>query len=133
MGKIISSMIQIRFAPIYLSCTLCFFGLLSRAVVDDDGYVAVREEQYVSGPVLGRTNSITRRVNFINSHVHYFDFSQDHDVECTICMEYFETDLEKPIAELGCNKKHIFHKECIEKWAKEHGTCPICRKEIGND
>ena len=45
---------------------------------------------------------------------------------CVICMEEFKEKDE--IRELDC--KHIFHKNCIDKWLTEHKKCPIDNHEI---
>jgi E3 ubiquitin-protein ligase BIG BROTHER-like protein len=45
---------------------------------------------------------------------------------CVICMEDFNKNDE--IRELDC--KHIFHKNCIDKWFTEHKKCPIDNHEI---
>ena len=44
--------------------------------------------------------------------------------ECSICYE--END--KQFVILRC--KHVYHKECIDKWLQEHTTCPQCRYEL---
>lgn len=31
---------------------------------------------------------------------------------------------------LPCDKKHVFHKFCIEGWFKVSTTCPMCRKNL---
>jgi hypothetical protein len=40
--------------------------------------------------------------------------------ECCICSEFYE-DKHK----LQCG--HIFHKDCILVWIKDHKSCPLCR------
>ena len=50
----------------------------------------------------------------------------DKQTNCVICMEEFKENDE--IRELDC--KHIFHKNCIDKWFTEHKKCPIDNKEI---
>jgi hypothetical protein len=47
---------------------------------------------------------------------------------CSICMIPFE--IKDTIKILPCNKKHIFHKICIDKWLSHNKACPTCRKEI---
>ncbi len=44
--------------------------------------------------------------------------------ECSICMSSKTTD--KTTTKCG----HVFCKECIEKWTRDHNTCPICRSQI---
>mmetsp|Transcript_9237 Transcript_9237/g.13692 ORF Transcript_9237/g.13692 Transcript_9237/m.13692 type:complete len:419 (+) Transcript_9237:60-1316(+) len=46
--------------------------------------------------------------------------------ECSICMDDFEDQHERPVALLS-RCKHVFHMECIRKWFHEHKDCPICR------
>ena len=46
-------------------------------------------------------------------------------MECSVCY----TDLTlKNIVNTKCN--HLFCKECFWKWADEHNSCPMCRKNI---
>jgi len=48
--------------------------------------------------------------------------------ECSICMlEYHEGD--KVIC-LDCSALHIFHEECLKRWLKINGNCPICRERV---
>ena len=46
--------------------------------------------------------------------------------QCSICFED-EIDNEKMVT-LGC--KHVYHKQCLEKWCQENTTCPYCRDYI---
>lgn len=50
-------------------------------------------------------------------------------VECVICLEEFE--LGGFAKEMPC--KHRFHGDCIEKWLKIHGSCPVCRFKMPVD
>nr|XP_043613473.1 E3 ubiquitin-protein ligase MPSR1 [Erigeron canadensis] len=48
--------------------------------------------------------------------------------ECVICMEEYKVgDVAK---EMPC--QHKFHGECVDKWLKIHGTCPVCRLKVGS-
>ena len=46
---------------------------------------------------------------------------------CSICL----TDITLNKKELSC--KHKYHTECIDKWLERKSTCPICRKEVGQE
>lgn len=43
---------------------------------------------------------------------------------CAICMDHDETTAEE-IKTLACG--HKFHKECVDRWFQEDGSCPMCR------
>jgi hypothetical protein len=45
---------------------------------------------------------------------------------CSICLEEYDEDMK--ICKLRCS--HIYHKECIMSWFKNHNECPLCRKDI---
>ena len=50
----------------------------------------------------------------------------ENDQSCVICCEnYFENNIG---FKLKCG--HVYHKECINAWFKNCGTCPICRHVI---
>ncbi|KAI3452847.1 hypothetical protein Pfo_009510 [Paulownia fortunei] len=54
----------------------------------------------------------------------------ENDVEqCVVCLEEWETG--EMAKEMPC--KHRFHGECIEKWLKICGSCPVCRYEMPVD
>ncbi|KAF9677075.1 hypothetical protein SADUNF_Sadunf08G0069800 [Salix dunnii] len=46
------------------------------------------------------------------------------DGECAICLEEWESGA--VVREMPC--KHRFHGNCVEKWLKIHGNCPVCRR-----
>jgi hypothetical protein len=46
--------------------------------------------------------------------------------DCSICYNEFNDN--EDILKLKC--KHIYHSECIRKWASTSSTCPICRYNI---
>lgn len=48
-----------------------------------------------------------------------------NDEHCIICMQLFTLDKLKVNFKTGCN--HVFHYECIKKWALKTNRCPICR------
>lgn len=49
---------------------------------------------------------------------------------CCICMLQFE--VEDNVKVMPCNKKHVFHNNCIDKWLSHNKACPTCRTEISN-
>ena len=59
--------------------------------------------------------------------------------QCSICLADFHLrrkDENIPgdsVIQLGCNKQHIFHSECLKEWVKFNFTCPICREVVLSD
>ncbi|KAG5232239.1 hypothetical protein OIU76_004916 [Salix suchowensis] len=51
------------------------------------------------------------------------------DGECVICLEEWESGA--IVRKMPC--KHRFHGNCVEKWLKIHGNCPVCRYEMPVD
>jgi hypothetical protein len=45
---------------------------------------------------------------------------------CSICQDEYKPKEYR--RELNC--KHSFHKKCIDKWLKNHLSCPFCRSNI---
>jgi len=45
-------------------------------------------------------------------------------ISCSICIEDFF--LGEKVKQLECD--HLFHVPCIDKWLKQNGSCPVCRK-----
>ena len=45
---------------------------------------------------------------------------------CVICLEHFPTTELSPL-----HDDHIFHRECLSIWLRDHPTCPVCRKRFG--
>ncbi|XP_058103376.1 E3 ubiquitin-protein ligase RZF1-like [Magnolia sinica] len=61
------------------------------------------------------------------SHSNHVEEEEEEDddkgKECAICLDEFVPN--KLVLLTPCN--HMFHQECIERWVKAHGQCPICR------
>lgn len=47
---------------------------------------------------------------------------------CSVCLETMEIGAD--VCALPC--AHVFHKNCIEQWARRKSTCPMCRREMLN-
>lgn len=52
--------------------------------------------------------------------------SQTIDTSCPICLENFEEW--DSVLFMSC--RHVFHKNCIVNWMKDHSTCPMCVRKI---
>jgi hypothetical protein len=57
------------------------------------------------------------------------DVSKLKENKCIICYEEFINGDEKMT--VPCF--HIFHPKCIDKWFKNHNSCPICKTEFTDD
>ena len=51
---------------------------------------------------------------------------------CAICQENIEE--KQNFVRLRCSEtvNHMFHKECIMPWLKDHSSCPTCRSDLSN-
>jgi len=59
-----------------------------------------------------------------------FNFTERPD--CSICLEVYKTGDTVCWAKIDdCD--HIFHKECIHDWLKNHDECPLCRVNVLTD
>ncbi|XP_058734800.1 E3 ubiquitin-protein ligase MPSR1-like [Vicia villosa] len=54
------------------------------------------------------------------------EIEESDDGECVVCLEQFE--IGGVVKEMPC--KHKFHGDCIEKWLRIHGSCPVCRYQM---
>ncbi|XP_031477901.1 RING-H2 finger protein ATL70-like [Nymphaea colorata] len=51
---------------------------------------------------------------------------RDSDIpnRCAICLaDYNDSDVLRLLPDCG----HLFHLNCLDRWLKQHPTCPICR------
>ncbi|KAH1151158.1 hypothetical protein GYH30_044900 [Glycine max] len=56
------------------------------------------------------------------------DASGEKD-SCSVCLQDFQ------LGETGRSLPHchhIFHLPCIDMWLMKHGSCPLCRRDLGN-
>ncbi|XP_012140570.2 E3 ubiquitin-protein ligase Iruka isoform X1 [Megachile rotundata] len=52
----------------------------------------------------------------------------DSKLQCSVCWEDFK--LSESVKQLSC--QHLYHGPCIIPWLELHGTCPICRQNLGD-
>ncbi|CAH8567619.1 unnamed protein product [Schistosoma bovis] len=45
---------------------------------------------------------------------------------CSICFDDFKES--ESVIRLPC--AHTYHQTCVTTWLKQHGTCPVCRKDL---
>lgn len=55
------------------------------------------------------------------------------DAICTVCQEH-DSPRDSAVATNGwrrlINCGHMFHRDCIDRWFREHVVCPVCRADI---
>jgi hypothetical protein len=101
------------------------YGVNEADVANSDLYVDYQNR--VSQEVLNMIESVTLNDKNINDLIAFNTEENERDV-CCICMLPF--CVREIIKLMPCNKKHIFHKICIDKWLSHNKACPTCRKEI---
>eukprot|EP00924_Labyrinthula_sp_SR-Ha-C_P007445 snap_masked-scaffold_24-processed-gene-3.28-mRNA-1 protein AED:0.71 eAED:0.71 QI:0/0/0/0.5/1/1/2/0/223 len=52
----------------------------------------------------------------------------DESDNCAICFDNYEE--RSRIIILPCDRKHLFHKNCILQWFERSRFCPLCKKDI---
>jgi hypothetical protein len=101
------------------------YGVNEADVANADS--TINFENRVSPAVLDMIESITLNEENIKELIPLNEEENERDT-CCICMLPFES--KEIIKLMPCNKKHIFHKTCIDKWLSHNKNCPTCRKEI---
>jgi hypothetical protein len=57
-----------------------------------------------------------------------FERNNNKSVSCAVCLEEFEQNQE--VLSLECADSHIFHPVCLNNWAQQNHSCPICRTDF---
>ncbi|TNV71929.1 hypothetical protein FGO68_gene1243 [Halteria grandinella] len=50
----------------------------------------------------------------------------DKDTTCPICCE----EMVNQAVQLPCDKRHLYHKECIQLWLTKNRLCPLCKVQV---
>jgi hypothetical protein len=101
------------------------YGVNEADVSNADLYVDYQNR--VAPEVLNMIEQVTLDDENIDKIVPFLPEEKERDV-CCICMLPFQVC--ETIRLMPCNRKHIFHKSCIDKWLSHNKACPTCRKEI---
>lgn len=101
------------------------YGINEADVANADLYVDYQNR--VPPDVLKMIESVTLLESNLNKFVPFNHEEKESDV-CCICILPFQVN--ENIRLMPCNRKHIFHKRCIDKWLSHNKACPTCRKEI---
>ena len=91
------------------------------------------DEEYLElahGEIIEVTENKFEDINSINNYFgNEFDLnvlSNECEKNCSICLnEMKQTDKLRKMRDC----KHIFHKDCIDKWLLIKNNCPYCRKD----
>lgn len=90
-----------------------------------------REEERTATPQIYQLKKIctTCGNQNLSKYIKNIDIKNiDTSENCCICYNDYNDNNDDFPVELKC--KHIFHENCIKKWLKNSGTCPICRSNI---
>lgn len=87
--------------------------------------------------IFGHMNINYRHISELNDgdiseHTSTMEYNQAQPTfqqpSCPICKENF--DIHDTIRLLSC--QHIYHKNCVDDWLKQHPRCPTCNKNIAD-
>jgi len=96
-----------------LGWTLFIFVVVMTVIFCFKGREAMNQAQETASKVPGLKE-------VLGSKARTFDPEKDIEcTECAICLVDFSVDDPKPLVELKCSNKHIFHLECMEGWIEQ--------------
>lgn len=120
-----TGMIYIGFIAIFLPCIIiiimlpfvcfclpCVIRVLATVVEVSDGKKGASQADLDGLPTIQYTNGILGQ----------------QEEQCSICLNNYKED--ETMRLLPCDKRHHFHKECVDEWLILNATCPICRARV---
>jgi len=87
------------------------------------------EELLILEEKIGEVKKRGLESNQIESITTCFHFVCNPNAEsesCSVCLMDFEE--KQNVRKLPC--EHFYHKECIDKWLAQKGSCPVCKAEL---
>lgn len=110
------------------ACISCMFIVVILSGNSGSAMQRFREQRQRQDGFMSRIPIVN---NFLTQNSRQYDPEKDASTEsCAICLVEFSVDDLRPIAELNCSNKHIFHLECLQGWVKHQDNCPMCRELI---
>ena len=53
----------------------------------------------------------------------------EHEAECCVCLDKYEAG-DTICASKNTECTHVYHKDCVMDWLKNHNQCPLCRTDL---
>lgn len=125
-----------RYGNVVIQPNMSYEELIERFGMGDENRRGASEEVIDSYPVVvvgGDEKKVAAKLNS-NTQDEASDekatiAGKDEKVDygtCGICLEDYQSGDRKK--QLSC--PHSFHQGCIDRWLKQVGSCPICKKEV---
>lgn len=101
------------YAGVSLMCTL---WMPARRTVSDDNPNFEVDEMYQTTEVAATVFQYGEK-----------EWENNNNGDCSICLEEF---VEGEVCRILLRCKHVFHRDCVDKWLPRHPHCPLCRSPI---
>jgi len=113
-------------------CTFCFWARtrMRTQALDRQGlYANYGGTTYGAFPRHGNKGVSRDVLANIPTYTYTAGMMDNESSLCTICLA--EYSLNDSLRALPC--KHHFHTACIDRWLKDHDTCPLCVQPVTKD
>lgn len=80
----------------------------------------------VSDFTTGQVAKFTSDTYFNTQDSYSIEEGMQLPTECVICLGEFEDD--EIVTKLQC--RHLYHRECLAIWLRDHNSCPTCRDVV---